>query len=60
MKDEKKLRERYMISFQFKMDMVSMIPTDIFYLILGVTYPEIRLNKLLRFNRYTRSTEVTS
>uniref|UniRef100_H2MXQ7 Cyclic nucleotide gated channel subunit alpha 1 n=1 Tax=Oryzias latipes TaxID=8090 RepID=H2MXQ7_ORYLA len=50
-KDEKKLRERYMISFQFKMDMVSMIPTDIFYLILGVTYPEIRLNKLLRFNR---------
>lgn len=59
MKDEKKLRERYMISFQFKMDLVSMIPTDIFYLILGVTYPEIRLNKLLRFNRCACCTEVT-
>ncbi|XP_005815887.1 cyclic nucleotide-gated channel rod photoreceptor subunit alpha-like [Xiphophorus maculatus] len=50
-KDEQKLRERYMKTFQFKLDLVSMIPTDILYLILGTTYPEIRLNKLLRFNR---------
>lgn len=50
-KDEQKLRERYMKTFQFKLDLVSMIPTDILYLILGITYPEIRLNKLLRFNR---------
>lgn len=51
-KDEKKLRDRYMQSFQFKLDMISMIPTDVFYLVLGVTYPEIRLNKLFRFNRW--------
>uniref|UniRef100_A0AAX7V4V7 Cyclic nucleotide-binding domain-containing protein n=1 Tax=Astatotilapia calliptera TaxID=8154 RepID=A0AAX7V4V7_ASTCA len=50
-KDELKLRERYMKSFQFKLDLVSMIPTDVFYLAIGVTYPEIRLNKLFRFNR---------
>lgn len=50
-KDELKLRERYMKSFQFKLDLVSMIPTDVFYVALGVTYPEIRLNKLFRFNR---------
>lgn len=51
-KDEEKLRERYMKSFQFKLDLLSMVPTDIFYAVLGIKYPEIRLNKLLRFNRY--------
>lgn len=51
MKDEQKLRERYLQSFQFKLDAASMVPTDVFYVALGVTFPEIRLNKLLRFNR---------
>uniref|UniRef100_H3CBR2 Cyclic nucleotide gated channel subunit alpha 1 n=1 Tax=Tetraodon nigroviridis TaxID=99883 RepID=H3CBR2_TETNG len=50
-KDEQKLRERYTQSFQFKLDLVSMIPTDLLYLVLGTRYPEIRLNKLFRFNR---------
>ncbi|KAJ3584923.1 hypothetical protein NHX12_013646 [Muraenolepis orangiensis] len=50
-KDEKKLRDRYVNSFQFKMDLVTMVPTDVFYALFGVRYPEIRLNKLLRFNR---------
>ncbi|XP_037533060.1 cyclic nucleotide-gated channel rod photoreceptor subunit alpha [Nematolebias whitei] len=50
-KDEQNLRERYTNTFQFKLDLVSMIPTDVLYLIVGVTYPEVRLNKLLRFNR---------
>ncbi|KAK1889939.1 cGMP-gated cation channel alpha-1 [Dissostichus eleginoides] len=50
-KDVPKLRERYMVSLQFKLDMVSMIPTDFLYFIFGLKYPEIRLNKLLRFNR---------
>lgn len=50
-KDEQKLRERYLQSFQFKLDAASMVPTDVFYVALGVTFPEIRLNKLLRFNR---------
>ncbi|XP_070711375.1 cyclic nucleotide-gated channel alpha-1 [Pempheris klunzingeri] len=50
-KDEQKLRERYMKSTQFKLDMVSMIPTDLLYAVFGFAYPEIRLNKLFRFNR---------
>uniref|UniRef100_A0AAQ6IKI1 Cyclic nucleotide-binding domain-containing protein n=1 Tax=Anabas testudineus TaxID=64144 RepID=A0AAQ6IKI1_ANATE len=50
-KDELKLRERYMKSFQFKLDLLSMIPTDVLYVVVGLTCPEIRLNKLLRFNR---------
>lgn len=53
-KDEGKLRERYKKSFQFKLDLVSMIPTDVLYLAVGIKYPEIRLNKLFRFNRYTK------
>lgn len=28
-----------------------MVPTDVLYLILGLDYPEIRINKLLRINR---------
>lgn len=51
MKDEMKLRQRYMESLQFKLDLISMIPTDILYFKLGLRYPEIRLNKLFRVNR---------
>ncbi|XP_010764363.1 cGMP-gated cation channel alpha-1-like [Notothenia coriiceps] len=50
-KEVPKLRERYLVSLQFKLDMVSMIPTDLLYFVFGLKYPEIRLNKLLRFNR---------
>ncbi|XP_061664992.1 cyclic nucleotide-gated channel rod photoreceptor subunit alpha isoform X1 [Syngnathoides biaculeatus] len=50
-KDEQKLRERYIKSFQFRLDVLSMVPTDVLYATLGLNYPEIRLNKLLRFNR---------
>lgn len=56
-KDEMKLRERYMKSFQFKLDLLSMVPTDTLYAILGIKYPEIRLNKLLRFNRCATLTQ---
>uniref|UniRef100_A0A3B3TH24 Cyclic nucleotide gated channel subunit alpha 1 n=1 Tax=Paramormyrops kingsleyae TaxID=1676925 RepID=A0A3B3TH24_9TELE len=50
-KDEMKLRQRYVESLQFKLDLISMIPTDILYFKLGLRYPEIRLNKLFRVNR---------
>ncbi|XP_026767590.3 cyclic nucleotide-gated channel rod photoreceptor subunit alpha [Pangasianodon hypophthalmus] len=50
-KDEKKLRARYIESIQFKLDLISMIPTDICYLFVGINYPEIRMNKLFRVNR---------
>ncbi|XP_039608831.1 cyclic nucleotide-gated channel rod photoreceptor subunit alpha [Polypterus senegalus] len=50
-KDELKLRERYMKTLQFKLDVLSMIPTDIFYFKMGLNYPELRLNKLFRVAR---------
>ncbi|KAM7419289.1 hypothetical protein PAMA_016413 [Pampus argenteus] len=50
-KDKKMLMDRYISSFQFRLDFVSMLPTDIFYLVLGRDYPEIRINKLLRIGR---------
>uniref|UniRef100_A0AAY4C2U2 Cyclic nucleotide-binding domain-containing protein n=2 Tax=Denticeps clupeoides TaxID=299321 RepID=A0AAY4C2U2_9TELE len=50
-KDDKKLLAEYISSTQFKMDVISMVPTDILYLAWGLEYPEIRINKLLRINR---------
>uniref|UniRef100_A0A665V464 Cyclic nucleotide gated channel subunit alpha 1a n=1 Tax=Echeneis naucrates TaxID=173247 RepID=A0A665V464_ECHNA len=50
-KDEKLLRDRYVSTFQFRLDVLSMLPTDVFYFVLGLDYPEIRLNKLLRIGR---------
>ncbi|KAJ1215021.1 hypothetical protein NDU88_002631 [Pleurodeles waltl] len=49
--DERKLREKYKKTSQFKLDVISIIPTDIFYFYLGLDYPELRLNKLLRVSR---------
>lgn len=50
-KDEKKLLAEYMAGKQFRLDAISMLPTDLLYFYLGLDYPEIRLNKLLRVNR---------
>ncbi|XP_072319374.1 cyclic nucleotide gated channel subunit alpha 1a [Eucyclogobius newberryi] len=50
-KDKQLLKDRYVSSFQFRLDVVSMLPTDIFYLYFGIDYPEIRINKLLRIGR---------
>lgn len=50
-KDKMLLRERYVSSFQFRLDVASMLPTDILYLYFGLDYPEIRINKLLRIGR---------
>ncbi|CAL8328966.1 unnamed protein product [Merluccius merluccius] len=50
-KDEKLLKDHYVTSFQFRLDVVSMLPTDVLYLVFGLDYPEIRINKLLRIGR---------
>ncbi|XP_004608102.2 cGMP-gated cation channel alpha-1 [Sorex araneus] len=50
-KEELKLIEKYKSDMQFKLDVLSMIPTDLLYLKLGWNYPEIRLNRLLRVSR---------
>ncbi|XP_004645721.1 cGMP-gated cation channel alpha-1 [Octodon degus] len=50
-KDKQKLIDKYKSNIQFKLDLVSVIPTDLLYFKLGWNYPEIRLNRLLRISR---------
>uniref|UniRef100_A0A452STS3 Cyclic nucleotide-gated channel alpha-1 n=1 Tax=Ursus americanus TaxID=9643 RepID=A0A452STS3_URSAM len=50
-KEETKLIEKYKSNLQFKLDFLSVIPTDLLYFKLGWNYPEIRLNRLLRISR---------
>ncbi|NXI95116.1 CNG3 protein, partial [Psophia crepitans] len=50
-KEEQKLREKYKSSLQFKLDFLSIIPTDLLYFKLGLNYPELRINRLLRVAR---------
>ncbi|NXF65670.1 CNG3 protein, partial [Ciccaba nigrolineata] len=50
-KEEQKLRDKYKASLQFKLDFLSIIPTDLLYFELGLNYPELRLNRLFRVAR---------
>ncbi|XP_041745468.1 cyclic nucleotide-gated channel cone photoreceptor subunit alpha isoform X3 [Coregonus clupeaformis] len=50
-KDDKKLRDKYKSTAQFKWDMISMIPTDLLFLKVGFNNPELRLNRLAKMNR---------
>ncbi|XP_052537918.1 cGMP-gated cation channel alpha-1 [Tympanuchus pallidicinctus] len=50
-KEEQKLKEKYKSSLQFKLDFLSIIPTDLLYFKLGLNYPELRINRLLRVAR---------
>ncbi|XP_043548201.1 cyclic nucleotide-gated channel cone photoreceptor subunit alpha isoform X1 [Chiloscyllium plagiosum] len=50
-KDTKKLRQNYMRMPQFKLDVLSLLPTDLAYIWLGFNYPEVRFNRLFRFSR---------
>lgn len=50
-KDKEKLIEKYKANLQFKLDVLSMVPTDLLYFKMGWNYPEIRLNRLLRISR---------
>ncbi|XP_065533713.1 cyclic nucleotide-gated cation channel alpha-3 isoform X3 [Lathamus discolor] len=49
--DEKKLRDHYTKTLQFKLDVLSVVPTDVAYLKFGLNYPELRFNRLLRISR---------
>ncbi|XP_008592663.1 PREDICTED: cyclic nucleotide-gated cation channel alpha-3 isoform X2 [Galeopterus variegatus] len=49
--DAEKLWKHYTKSLQFKLDVLSLIPTDLAYLKLGMNYPELRFNRLLKFAR---------
>ncbi|KAG7467062.1 hypothetical protein MATL_G00149390 [Megalops atlanticus] len=50
-KDPKKLRENYRKTQQFKFDIFSMLPTDIFMLKMGYNNPELRFNRLFKISR---------
>ncbi|XP_007501130.1 cyclic nucleotide-gated cation channel alpha-3 isoform X2 [Monodelphis domestica] len=50
-KDTEKLKKHYMKMIQFKLDVLSLVPTDLAYLKMGLNYPELRFNRLLKFAR---------
>ncbi|XP_072303921.1 cyclic nucleotide-gated channel alpha-3-like [Eucyclogobius newberryi] len=50
-KDPKILKERYLKTRQFRLDVISIIPTDIVFFYLGVNNPEWRFNRLFRLSR---------
>ncbi|KAM6427059.1 cyclic nucleotide-gated channel alpha-2 [Liasis olivaceus] len=50
-KDFKKLRDKYIATLQFKLDVLSILPTDLAYLVVGIHRPELRFNRLLHFPR---------
>uniref|UniRef100_UPI00358FDF0C cyclic nucleotide-gated channel cone photoreceptor subunit alpha-like n=1 Tax=Myxine glutinosa TaxID=7769 RepID=UPI00358FDF0C len=50
-RDTAKLYRSYITTMQFKLDVVSLIPTDIAFAVTGPHLPVIRFNRLLRFGR---------
>ncbi|XP_061163715.1 cyclic nucleotide-gated cation channel alpha-3-like [Saccostrea echinata] len=50
-RDATKLRKNYTSSSMFIADVISILPTDIFYFATGINYPEFRFNRIVRFNR---------
>ncbi|KAM4662783.1 cyclic nucleotide-gated channel alpha-2-like isoform 1-T2 [Discoglossus pictus] len=50
-RDPKKLSDSYVRTLQFKLDIISILPTDLGYLALGFHRPELRFNRLLHFPR---------
>ncbi|KAK1167411.1 hypothetical protein AOXY_G12177 [Acipenser oxyrinchus oxyrinchus] len=50
-KDLAKLRDSYIHTLQFKLDIISILPTDLAYIATGIHTPAIRFNRLLRFPR---------
>ncbi|KAM9585330.1 cyclic nucleotide-gated channel alpha-3 isoform 2-T2 [Trichechus inunguis] len=50
-KDAERLWKHYTKTIHFKLDVLSLVPTDLAYLRLGMNYPELRFNRLLKFAR---------
>ncbi|XP_054695784.1 cyclic nucleotide-gated olfactory channel isoform X1 [Grus americana] len=50
-KDLKKLWDNYIHTLQFKLDVLSILPTDLAYFAVGLHCPELRFNRLLHFSR---------
>ncbi|CAL8301484.1 unnamed protein product [Gadus morhua 'NCC'] len=50
-RDSKILKDNYMKTRQFKLDVISMLPTDFIFLLIGIDNPEWRFNRLLKLGR---------
>ncbi|XP_039728430.1 cyclic nucleotide-gated channel alpha-3 [Pteropus medius] len=50
-RDGKRLWQHYTKTLYFKLDVLALVPTDLAYLKLGVNYPELRFNRLLKLTR---------
>ncbi|KAM9482068.1 cyclic nucleotide-gated channel cone photoreceptor subunit alpha isoform 1-T1 [Clarias gariepinus] len=50
-KDAKKLMGHYKKTAQFKYDIISMLPTDVFMIKVGYNNPELRFNRLFKMAR---------
>ncbi|XP_055349908.1 cyclic nucleotide-gated cation channel alpha-3-like [Paramacrobiotus metropolitanus] len=44
-------RREYFRSTMFKLDVISILPTDVFYTLLGTHFAALRLNRILRMHR---------
>uniref|UniRef100_A0AC11BSN3 Cyclic nucleotide gated channel subunit alpha 3 n=1 Tax=Ovis aries TaxID=9940 RepID=A0AC11BSN3_SHEEP len=49
--DTSRLWKHYTKTLHFKLDVLSLVPTDLAYLKLGMNYPELRFNRLLKLPR---------
>ncbi|XP_048840675.1 cyclic nucleotide-gated cation channel-like isoform X1 [Brienomyrus brachyistius] len=50
-KDLSKLSKSYVNTLHFKLDVMSILPTDLAYIATGIHTPQLRFNRLLRFPR---------
>ncbi|OCT67278.1 hypothetical protein XELAEV_18038562mg [Xenopus laevis] len=50
-RDPKTLSNNYTRTLQFKLDIMSILPTDLGYFAVGIHRPELRFNRLMRFPR---------
>ncbi|XP_007452190.1 PREDICTED: cyclic nucleotide-gated olfactory channel [Lipotes vexillifer] len=58
-KDTKKLWDNYIYTLQFKLDVASIIPTDLIYFAVGIHSPELRFNHPLHFAHMFESFDCT-
>ncbi|XP_008064246.1 cyclic nucleotide-gated cation channel alpha-3 isoform X1 [Carlito syrichta] len=50
-RDTDRLWKHYTKTLQFRLDVLALVPTDLAYLKLGMNYPELRFNRLLKISR---------
>ncbi|KAI4896953.1 hypothetical protein NFI96_017918 [Prochilodus magdalenae] len=54
-RDQSRLKKRYLRSSRFLWDMASLLPTDLLYLQLGIHTPLVRVNRFLRSSRLSEA-----